>query len=362
MVEEQISQADIKSSIQKFKNSDITHTNFDEWHERYESKNEIINSHIATLVDDSQELKQEIQEMENSEEEKGWQEIESVSGELKAKQDELLEKQNKILTWRSLQRKMQGALIESYFNALKAAKGMDIQKEVYKEFKSFHEEYQELMEKQMESYEESVEKIAIENREQLQQELRDVKSSTEMTINSFKKMIPEMADSLAQLAAANRQEANSVDELSEQIEKELMSNIPDNLEEDQEDDESEPNGVGQVDQKTQEQEPESEEDEEKEIETEFEPVEEEEIEDEENDEDDEENEEEEGMDYSQVPKQFLIQEFLNYNAGDTKTRIRNSSIYDDPEALERLIDVEQNYKDRSTVQSLLKDKIKKLSE
>lgn len=355
MAQEQVTQNDIKKTIDKIRNADITHTNFDTWYERYDSKSEIIESNIASIAEEAKELQSQIKEREKQLDEK---QLDFLNDSKDEKLDDLrkrfIKKQNEVVKWRNLQRKMESAMVESFHSALKAAKGMDIQKEVYNEFKSFHEEWMELNKGLAGDYKESVEKIADRYRKETKQELRRIESKQDESMEVMNNSISEIAESLAQLSVTIERDANEKEKLKEEIENKLSVDITS----DREDDKPLEQEIDEPDEYD-----ESENEEDDDLETDFEPVDGEEMEEVEefddlNDEENnrgEQNIDESESDVELPPDSFLIDEYLDNNVKETQDKIEQSNLAQYDEFLDKILDLEIEGKNRKTVRNHIQD-------
>lgn len=369
MAKQQVTQNDIKQTIDKIQKASITHTNFSKWYERYESKSEIIESNIASYTQEAKQLQKQIQERENELQEN---ELEYMEGSRDEKLEELrkrfIKKQNEVVKWRNLQRKMERALLESFNEALKAAKGLDIQKEVYNEFKNFHDEWMELMKSVEKDYKNSVEDIADSYRSETKQEIRQLEVKQDQSLEVINNSMSEIADALVQVSQSINRNADNREKFKEELEEKLQIQLnqdeKNNIEDKKQTSQNNWLDDDPVD-NTDEQEEEDDGQTNDDLETEFEPVDDDidEIADEFDETEkssDIESESDTNSDDSGdlPPDSFLIDEYLDNTVKKSQDKIAQSNMSKNDAFLEKLLELETEGKDRKTVRNHIKDLLK----
>jgi hypothetical protein len=365
MTKQQVTQNDIKETIDKIRQASITHTNFSQWYERYESKSEIIESNIASYTQEAKQLQKQIKQREQELQEN---ELDYMDGSRDEKLEDMrkrfIEKQNEVVKWRNLQRKMESALLDSFNEALKAAKGLDIQKEVYNEFKNFHEEWMELMKDIESDYKNSLEDIATGYRNETKQEIRRLEVKQDQSLEVINNSMSEIANALTQVSESINRNVDNREEFKKELEKKLQIELNDD---EQENLDKTPKTTKTDDflDETDTSDDEEEKDDSDDLETEFEPVDDdiddiaEEIDDTSETSDLEENANSQNESNDDLPPDsFLIDEYLDNTVKRSQDKIAQSNMSKNDVFLEKLLELETEGKDRKTVRNHIKDLLK----
>lgn len=366
---QEVGQQDIKQAIETFRTESITHSNFDQFHERFESKNEIIESHVASRSEKLSKVMEEIDEIKETSSEKRWEDQDALSIELGKKYDEGFELMNDILTWRNLQRQMLVALVRSYNSALKGAKALDIQEEVMSEFRDIQKENREHFKELRSSAIGQVENVANTLEEDVKKDLRQIEERVDrqrdVVIDAFQEQLNVMAQEMAKVAIQNDDVEKNIQELQQSFLEDLRSNeyidlkqskqIEENIEESKEIDMGEETEEIEDDQDpveveespemeviNGEDEEEEEGEEQKTLDESDEAV---EMEDEEEEQDIEPQEEHDsGGNGLELTDEYFKEEIIDIRAKEAKKKIEESPIINsNREILERLLELEENW-------------------